>query len=138
MNRKSEPRYPVCPDCQESLVTQDSLHACPGCGLTFSVEPTTLTQARQTMTTRLVRIAEILTEHSIYQNEWAPPPEPERYLAVEYSDGDAVWAYCDDALEELKAAIMMSDTDRDDVKDYDLDTQTVYLPVWTLSHFVAG
>jgi hypothetical protein len=134
----NELRYAICPDCQESLLTQDSLQICPGCGLTFNVEPATIMPARQTITTRLVRIAEILAEHSIYQNEWAPPPEPERYLAVEYSDDDAVWAYCDDALEELKAAIMMSDTDRDDVKVYDLDTQTVYLPVWTLSHFVAG
>jgi hypothetical protein len=132
MNRKAEPRYPICPDCQESLTALDSLHVCPGCGLAFNVEPATLTPTRQ----RLVRIAEILEEHPIYQNEWAPPPEPERYLAVEYSDGDAVWAYCDDALEELKAAILMSDTDRDDVKVYDLDTAVVYLPVWTLSHFV--
>ena len=130
----NEPRYPICPDCQENLTAQDSLHVCPGCGLTFNVEPATLTPARQ----RLLRITEILQRHSIYQNEWAPAPQPEKYLAVEYSDGDAVWAYCDDALEELKAAIMMSDTDRDDVKVYDLDTQTVYLPVWTLSHFAAA
>jgi hypothetical protein len=124
----NEPRYPICPDCQENLTTLD---VCPGCGLTFNVEPAPVRQ-------RLIRIAEILQQQSIYHNEWAPPPQPEKYLAVEYSDGDAVWAYGDDSLEELKAAILMSDTDRDDVKVYDLDTQTVYLPVWTLSHFVKG
>jgi len=90
----------------------------------------------KTYTKRLVRIAEIVEEHSIYHNEWAPPPKPEKYLAVEYLDGDAVWAYGDEDLEELKAAIMLSDTDRDAVKVFDLDTQAVYLPVWTLSHFV--
>ena len=128
----NEPRYPICPDCQENLTTLDSLHVCPGCGLTFNVELAILTPARQ----RLVRIAEILDGQSIYGNEWTPPPEPEKYLAVEYSDGGAVWAYNDDSLEELKAAILMSDTDRDVVKVYDLDTAVVYLPVWTLSHFV--
>ncbi len=34
----NEPRYPICPDCQESLTTLDSLHVCPGCGLEFSIE----------------------------------------------------------------------------------------------------
>ena len=129
----NEPRYPICPDCQESLTSLDSLHVCPGCGLTFNVVPATITPRQ-----RLLRITEILQQHSIYHNEWTPPPHPEKYLAVEYSDGDAVWAYGDDSLEELKAAVLTSDTDRDNVKIYDLDTQTVYLPVWTLSHFVAS
>ena len=56
---ENEPRYPICPDCQESLVTQDSLHVCPGCGLTFNVEPQ-LSRQHGSLTTRLVRIAEIL------------------------------------------------------------------------------
>jgi len=85
-----------------------------------------------------VRIAEIFDGQSTYGNEWEPPSSPDKYLAVEYSDGDAVWAYGDDSLDELKAAINMSDNERDAVKVYDLDTQTVYLPVWTLSHFVEG
>jgi hypothetical protein len=37
----NEPRYPICPDCQENLTAQDSLHVCPCCGLTFNVEPAT-------------------------------------------------------------------------------------------------
>ena len=37
----NEPHYPICPDCQENLTTLDSLYVCPGCGLTFSVEPVT-------------------------------------------------------------------------------------------------
>ena len=46
----NEPCYPICPDCQENLTVQDILHVCPGCGLTFNVEPA-ITPARQ----RLVR-----------------------------------------------------------------------------------
>lgn len=49
----SEPRYPICPDCQENLTTLDSLHVCPGCGLKFSVEPATAITEK-----RVVRIAD--------------------------------------------------------------------------------
>jgi len=37
----NEPRYAICPECQENLTTLGSLHVCPGCGLKFSVEPST-------------------------------------------------------------------------------------------------
>jgi predicted amidophosphoribosyltransferase len=40
-----EPRYPICPDCQENLTTLDSLHVCPGCGLEFSFEAKTTQHA---------------------------------------------------------------------------------------------
>ena len=130
MHLVPEPRYPVCPECHENLTTPDSLQACPGCGLTFTAAPASLAPAR------LKRIAEILDGQPIYGNEWEPPSSPDKYLAVEYSDGDAVWAYGDDSIEELKAAIVISETDRNMVKVYDLDTEVVYLPVWTLSHFV--
>jgi predicted amidophosphoribosyltransferase len=42
----NEPRYPICPDCQENLTTLDSLHVCPGCGLEFSIEANPTSKAQ--------------------------------------------------------------------------------------------
>ena len=48
MNSNPELRYPICPECQESLATLDSLHVCPGCGLEFSIETNPASQSQET------------------------------------------------------------------------------------------
>jgi CDGSH-type Zn-finger protein len=77
-----------------------------------------------TATTRSARLASLLGNENapLFENGFEMPSEPCRYLAIEYSSGDAIWAMVADNLGTMARAIEASDTERDSVTVFDLDT----------------
>lgn len=64
--------------------------------------------------------------------------EAKRYLAIEYSSGDAVWAMNGDTLEEITKAIEDSDTVCEEVTVFDLDTDEELTPVLRIDRYTTN
>jgi hypothetical protein len=82
-------------------------------------------------TARRERIEELLDENSIARetNEYETPKEPELLLAIEYSDGEDVWAYGGNTLAEIAQSIDLSETSRTSVIVHNLDTGEELWPI---------
>lgn len=73
---------------------------------------------------RSERLASLLDDENapLFENGFEIPSEPCRYLAIEYCGGDALWAMNAGDLGTMARAIEASDTERDSVTVFDLDT----------------
>lgn len=79
---------------------------------------------------RIERINELMDcEPAVMANEWKVPEQPKRYLTVELSFKDIVWAYDDESLDDAAKSIESSDTEREDCIVYDLDEPKSYRPM---------
>lgn len=72
--------------------------------------------------TRIDRINEALAGTiAVEHNDYKTPTEPERYLVIEKSDGNAIWAFDCASLKDCADEISGSDTSRTEVIILDLD-----------------
>ncbi len=86
---------------------------------------------RELFAARHAKIEELIDGEArgeILENGFEVPAEPGRFLAVEFSCGDPVWAMNADDLRTVAHDIEASDTRRDDVYVTDLDTGKEYRP----------
>jgi hypothetical protein len=70
---------------------------------------------------RIAKIRKEVEGTEILENSFAIPEQPGRYLVIERTMGDRVWAMSCDTLEACAEAIDGSDTERDDLFILDLD-----------------
>jgi hypothetical protein len=104
----------------------------------WATEAQQLSEARKTgpdYLARRARMEPLLNGTAAVTNGYESPEKPLRYVGVEWSGNDIVWAYTADKLEQLKTIIDTSETERDHVRMVDLDTGDQYQAVLKVSGF---
>jgi hypothetical protein len=104
----------------------------------WATEAQQLSEARKTGPDHLARRARmeaLLNGTAAVTNGYESPEKPLRYVGVEWSGDEIVWAYTADKLEQLKTIIDTSETERDHVRMVDLDTGDQYQAVLKVSDF---
>lgn len=96
-----------------------------------------VTTANSTDATRAARIAKLIENTQAAEDGQLEEfqTEPAQFLVVEYGAGDPLWAMAAVTLSEAAEQIDQSETQRDSVTVYDLDTTDEWTPVFETVKF---
>lgn len=88
---------------------------------------------------RIQRAREILQSSLFFENGGAIPPATAvipRYLSVEYSDSEIVWATFDATLKLAAHSLEISETSRTHALVFDLDSLATFRPVFIIKRWI--
>lgn len=87
-------------------------------------------EKQDTMVKRLEWLLDLLPGGSVaYENGYAIPQEIEKYLAIEYSDSEPVWAFGAETLAKLAEEMDKSETSSTHTDVWDLDAKQMLRPI---------